>query len=90
MDKQVEDTDLYKNLPKFLILEIDGIDIAVFNVEFEEKGLIKKSLIIKSIEYNYLTEKRPEDLKNFESLIAQAIKQILIEMNNNNGNADFK
>jgi len=88
---EVENTESYKNLPPFVILEIDGIDIAVFKVDFEEsKKFYKKSLIIKNIEYNYLTDKRPTDMKLFDAHIAAAIKQILIEMHNNNGRANFK
>ena len=88
--EDIENTETYKNLPEFLILEVDGIDIAVFKVDFENTGkLFKKRLIIKKIEYNYLTEKRPDDIKIFEKNIGNALKQILSEMNNNNGKCNF-
>ena len=68
------------NTPPFATIEIDGIPVAVFAVNFcEKKKMFNNQLKIDKIDYNYLSDKRPESKEVFEKHLCNCIVQILNE-----------
>lgn len=62
-----------------LKIEIDGIDIVIFDVKFND-------MMEGEIVWNYIGDKRPDDSEHFNSLVGEAVNALIREIDNGKPN----